>query len=208
MAHTTAPILALAGGAGSGKTTLAAELQRSVPGSAVIHLDRCFHDDSAHAPVVPAINGRGVVVNYSDPGALDPDRVQAALARHRHATLLVVEGTFALLPRIRATAAWTCFVDAPADVRLARKTLRKIEDRANPEISLRGYLAHGRDAHERHVAPIRAFADLVLDGTRPVTDLSRMLLALMRLPVPLCTAAAGPPGGHDASRPLTSAGEN
>lgn len=176
----TAPALAIGGGAGSGKTTLAVELCQAIPGSAVVSLDTCFHDDPARAPVVAAINGEGVVINHSDPDALDTDRVDAALALHVHATVLIVEGTFALLPRIRATASWTCFVDTPADVRLARKTLRKIREGTAPEISLHGYLAHGRGSYERHVAPIRGAADLILDGTRPVADLSRTLLALIR----------------------------
>jgi len=89
---------------------------------------------------------------------------------------VVVEGTFALaLPHIRERARWGAYIDAPADIRLARKALRKIETGKDPRITLRGYLERGRAAHELHVAPTRELADLVLDGTRPVDELARRL---------------------------------
>lgn len=176
------PVLALGGGAGSGKTSLADEIAQVLAGTQVVHLDHCFHTTPDQAPVVPAIKGAGFVINYSDPRALDWTRVQKALAQAvlTGARLLLVEGTFALLPPLRSVARWSIYVDTPADLRLARKTLRKIRDGADPEISLRGYLAHGRDGHYQHVAPIQHTADLILDGTRSTADLVQDVLAALR----------------------------
>ncbi|WP_331746680.1 zeta toxin family protein (plasmid) [Streptomyces halstedii] len=175
------PVLLIGGGAGSGKTTLATEVAQATPATQVVHLDHCFHTDADRAPVVPAINRAGVVINYSEPGAIDWQRVQDALdtAGRPGTQVLLVEGTFALLPTLTSLARWSVYVDTPADLRLARKTLRKISDGADPQISLRGYLAHGRDAHTRHVAPIQHTADLVLDGTQPTNHLTQQVHALL-----------------------------
>ncbi|MFE6185482.1 uridine kinase [Streptomyces sp. NPDC056465] len=172
------PVLALGGGAGSGKTTLAEQVAKALPGAQVVHLDGCFHTAHDRAPVVPAIKGCGFVIDYSNPLALDWDRVQQSVDRavYPDTRLLVVEGTFALLPPLRSVARWTAYVDTPADLRLARKTLRKISDGADPEISLRGYLAYGRDSFDRHVAPIQSTADLALDGTRTIAEQVQQVL--------------------------------
>ncbi|MFJ8745816.1 uridine kinase [Embleya sp. NPDC127516] len=180
MARESTPVLALAGGAGSGKTTIARELARAIPGSVAVHLDLCYHCDPAIAPTVPAFDGTGPIVDFGNPRSIDIGRVDTEISRHHGAALVIVEGTFALaLPRIRDIARWSAYVDAPADIRLARKTLRKIEAGKDPSTTLRGYLERGRAAHEHHVAPTRDLADLVLDGTRPVDTLVRHLLDLV-----------------------------
>ncbi|WP_326682140.1 uridine kinase family protein [Streptomyces sp. NBC_01237] len=175
------PVLLIGGGAGSGKTTVATEVAMTRPGTRVVHLDHCFHTDRGRAPLVPAINRPGLVINYSDPDSIDwgcvQDSMDAAVCPDTR--ILVVEGTFALLPALTSVARWSIYVNTPADLRLARKTLRKISDGADPEIGLRGYLAHGRDAHTRHVAPLREAADLVLDGTRAVGHLVQQVHALL-----------------------------
>ncbi|MGW4229444.1 hypothetical protein ACWEF9_09170 [Streptomyces sp. NPDC004980] len=118
------------------------------------------------------------MIDYSDPQSLDWSRVQTAInaAVYPDTRLLVIEGTFALLPALRSLARWSSYVDAPADLRLARKTLRKIGEGADPEISLRGYLTHGRTGHAQHVAPTQSKADLTLDGSRTTDELVRQLL--------------------------------
>jgi len=180
MARGTLPLLALAGGAGSGKSTIARELAAQVPGIGLIHLDDCYHHDPALAPSVPAFDGSGRIVNFSDPASIDPARVDAAIARHQAAAVIVVEGTFALaLTDIRDRARWCTYVDTPADIRIARKTLRKIDEGRDPRHVLRGYLEQGRRAHERHIAPTRMRADLILDGTEPVADLVKQLRLLI-----------------------------
>lgn len=167
------PLLALAGGAGSGKSTLAIALAAARPATAVVHLDACFHHDTARAPCVPVIDGKGTTVDFGDPAAIDRVRVEEAIAAAVSLSqLVVVEGTFALtLPYVRDRARWTAYLDVPADVRLARKTLRKLRAGQDPGVGLLGYLAHGRTAHERHVAPTARFARLLLDGTAPVAHL-------------------------------------
>ncbi|MEU3317422.1 zeta toxin family protein [Streptomyces sp. NPDC006662] len=178
--RTTPQILLIGGGAGSGKTSLARALADTMPGTALVHLDSCYHSDPRLAPSVPRLDGHpGRMVAYSDPRALDTARIKAALAEHRHAPLVIVEGTFALaLPELTAIATWKVFVDTPADIRLVRKTLRKIEEGQDPAPGLRGYTTSSR-SYTRHVAPTRDQADVILAGTQPPADLTNRLQAYL-----------------------------
>ncbi|MEU7333906.1 uridine kinase family protein [Streptomyces parvus] len=169
-------VLALAGGAGSGKTTLAESLAAAHPRTALLNLDRYVHTEPGRAPLAPSILGTGDVIDFSDPRSIDWGRVHQAVEEVPTVELLVVEGTFALEDQIRRLARWTVYLHTPDDLRLARKTLRKIGEGADPRISLLGYLARGREGHYRHVAPMRQRAGLVLDGALPTQHLTDQLL--------------------------------
>ncbi|MFF8295035.1 uridine kinase [Streptomyces globisporus] len=168
-------LLALAGGAGSGKTTLAASFAGTRANTALLHLDRFFHTETDRAPTVPDLSGTGHVIDFSDPRSIDWDRVHQVIEATPTDQLLLIEGTFALGKQIRRLAHWTVYLDTPDDLRLARKTLRKIDEGADPRIGLLGYLARGRASHGEHVAPIRYSADFVLDGTLAVEELTAQL---------------------------------
>ncbi|MBY8876544.1 uridine kinase family protein [Actinacidiphila acidipaludis] len=166
-------VLAVAGGTASGKSTLADALVRHHPETvALVRLDDFYVP--AHDPLrgVRTLSATGAeILDWNHPGSIDQtavadaiDRAVASPGRHR---LVVVEGLFALtLPVVTARATWRVYVDTPDDIRLARKILRKIEvQRQDPALSLRNYLMTGRERHAAHVAPSRAVADLVVDGT-------------------------------------------
>lgn len=166
------PVLAVAGGTASGKSTLAEALALHHPDTVgLIHLDDFYVP--AHDPLrgVRTLSATGAeTLDWNHPGSIDETAVTAAIdaaagsGRHR---LVVVEGLFALtLPAVAARASWRVYVDTPDDIRLARKILRKIEvQRQDPRVSLLNYLASGRERHAAHVAPSRSLADLVVDGT-------------------------------------------
>jgi uridine kinase len=180
-----APVLAVAGGTASGKSTLAATLALHHPEIvALVHLDD--HYVPAHDPLrgVWTVSAGGhPVLDWNHPGSIDEAAAVAALdaaAARDGVRLVVVEGLFALtLPAVAARARWRVFVDTPDDVRLARKILRKIDvQRQDPRLSLLNYLSSGRERHAVHVAPSRAAADLVVDGT---ADGYEMLARVMML---------------------------
>ncbi|MEU9979589.1 hypothetical protein [Streptomyces sp. NPDC051014] len=188
-------VLAVAGGTASGKSTLAYALSRQCPETvALIHLDD--HYVPAHDPLqgVWTVSADGhAVLDWNHPGSIDERAVTQAIdtAILRPGVLLVVvEGLFALsLPSVLGRAALRVYVETPDDIRLARKILRKIDtQRQDPRLSLCNYLQTGRDRHATHVAPTRAAADLILDGTTGETE---MLVALMPLIAPVLTS---PPG--------------
>ena len=180
------PVLAVAGGTASGKSTLADALVRHCPDLVVlIRLDDFYVP--AHDPLrgVRTLSATGAeILDWNHPGSIDQTAVAEAIdaavttaGRHR---LVVVEGLFALtLPVVTARATWRVYVDTPDDIRLARKILRKIEvQRQDPALSLRNYLMTGRERHAAHVAPSRAVADLVVDGT---ADAYAMITAITML---------------------------
>lgn len=172
------PVLAVAGGTASGKSTFAKALVLHRPGTvALIHLDDFYvpaHDPQRGIRTLSATGAE--TLDWNHPGSIDEDAAAAAVdaaATSGLHQLVVVEGLFALtLPKIAFRATWRVYVDAPDDIRLARKLLRKIEIQGqDPLISLRNYLLSGRERHAEHVAPSRYRADLVLDGTMPTAHL-------------------------------------
>jgi uridine kinase len=171
-------VLAIAGGTASGKSTLATALALHRPGAvALIHIDDFYvpaHDPKRGIRTLSATGAE--TLDWNHPGSIDEDAVAAAVdaaATSGQHQMVVVEGMFALaLPKVAIHATWRVYVDAPDDIRLARKLLRKIEiQRMDPVVSLRNYLLIGRERHAEHVAPSRHVADLVLDGTMPTADL-------------------------------------
>ncbi|WP_431952485.1 uridine kinase family protein [Actinacidiphila sp. bgisy167] len=193
-----AGVLAVAGGTASGKSTLAEALSLQCPESiALVHLDDYYvpaHDPLRGVWTVSA--GGHAILDWNHPGSIDEAAVSAAidaaLARPG-VRLVVVEGLFALaLASVRERADWRVYVDAPDDIRLARKILRKIEvQRQDPRLSLLNYLQSGRERHAVHVAPSRALADLVVDGTTEGPDMLAAVLGLIG-PVPAPAPEAVP----------------
>ena len=74
------------------------------------------------------------------------------------------------------------FVDTPDDIRLGRRLLRDVATRGRtPDEVFAQYLKTVRPMHEAYVAPSRAFAGLVLDGTAPLAGLLAELRAYCRV---------------------------
>lgn len=95
--------------------------------------------------------------------------------------LIIVEGILVLSdPALQGCFDLTVYVDCPDDIRLIRRLRRDIAERGRTmESVLDQYLATVRPMHEQFVAPARARAGLVLDGTAPLTEsLDRLVAAL------------------------------
>jgi uridine kinase len=182
-------IIAIAGGSGSGKTTLVTALAAHFGREAcVISHDRYYRPVSTDA---------AASTNFDEPSALD----SALLAEHlsalragraafvpgydfsafqrmegewlEPAPLVLVEGILVLAaPELRPFVDGTLFVDTPEAERLARRIERDTVERGR---TLRGvlsqYFGTVRPMYERWVAPERARADRVVDGTTPVDGL-------------------------------------
>ncbi|GIG65347.1 hypothetical protein [Phytomonospora endophytica] len=153
-------LITLTGGAGSGKTTLAAALTATV-----LHGDDYYFGSPAeggiwsHDP-----DGSGPWIDVGDPASVDFARLNedtaAALGTGR---VVVVEGMFARMVAVECRRL-DVFVDLAADLRLARKIERKCVRGGFPlEVLLRNY-PRRRAQHEQHVEPLRAACGLVVDG--------------------------------------------
>ncbi|MEU9101354.1 hypothetical protein [Streptomyces sp. NPDC048361] len=170
-------LVTLSGGAGAGKTTLAAALAADAPDGPV----RVLHGDDYYVRTpergVWTHDGTGTPrLDVGDPRSMDGERLSrdtdTALAAAAH---VIVDGMFAhhTAPRTQ-TARFDVFVDLPADLRLARKIARKcLRDGFPLEVLLRNYLDHRRDAHARHVEPLRHSCDLIVDATLAPDVLAR-----------------------------------
>ena len=189
-------ILLIAGGTASGKSTLARALAERT-GALLIEHDRYYKSVSVEdAPSH----------NFDEPAALETELLIEhldALSRGEHVLLpiydfahhrrseqttrvgprpvILVEGILALAePALRDRATVRVFVSAEADVRLARRVRRDVLERGRDieEVLLR-YFATVRPMHAQWIEPTRAFADLVLDGEKPVVELLSTLLPIV-----------------------------
>lgn len=183
-------LLTLTGGAGAGKTTLAAALVEASPvGSVrVLHGDDYYVDGPERGVWVP--DGEGVLrLDVGDPQSVDEGRLAGEVAQALDASpVVIVEGLFARRASLRVAAPdrFDVFVDLPADLRLARKIQRKCLGEGFPlDVLLRNYLSSRRSAHERHVEPERAICDLVVEAVVPAGVLaSRVWAAVGARPRP------------------------
>ncbi|MFE4873581.1 uridine kinase [Streptomyces sp. NPDC056682] len=172
-------LLAMTGGAGAGKTTLAAALAACAPRDSiqVLHGDDYYFGTPERGIWAPDEAGTPRL-DVGDPRSMDVEGLsRAADAALATGAFVIVDGLFA-----RRVAPQTphdrfdVFVDLAADLRLARKIQRKcLRDGFPLDVLLRNYLNHRRDAHERHIEPLRASCDLVVDGTLPPDTLARQV---------------------------------
>lgn len=180
--------LAITGGSGSGKTTIARRLAvalapRSV---ALISEDDYYHCSSLFPDFDPATQ------NFDAPAAKDHALLAEHLAAAREGRafdkpiydfathtrtpqiqtvapvdVVILDGHLALCDaRVRAVLDLSVFVEADENVRLGRRMVRDVAERARtPDSVYRQFFTFVRPMHEAHVAPQRAHADMVVVST-------------------------------------------
>lgn len=178
-------LLGVAGGSGSGKTTVAERLAGLIGGTdlALVRLD-AYYRDRNHLPFEER-----AAINYDHPDAFDwpllLDHVQALLdglevqvpvydfatyerlperATLRPARVVVVEGILVLYePELRERFDLRVFVDTDADVRFIRRLERDVAERErSPESVIEQYLATVRPSHEQFIEPSKRYADVIV----------------------------------------------
>ena len=197
-------VLGLAGGSGAGKTTLVNGLtSRLGDDASVLWFDEYYHD-LAHLPVE-----RRAVVNYDHPDSLDEallvDHLDGLLAgravdvpiydfathtrtgrtrRVEPRPVVVVDGILVLaVPELRRRLDLAVFVDAPAEIRLARRMDRDVRERGRTAASVQSqFEATVAPMHEAFVGPSATHADLHMDGTGDVVaNLNTLVAAVEHL---------------------------
>ena len=178
-------LLGVAGGSGSGKTTVAERLAGLIGGTelALVRLD-AYYRDRNHLPFEER-----AAINYDHPDAFDwpllLDHVQALLdglevqvpvydfATYLRladrvplapARVIVVEGILVLYePELRERFDLRVFVDTDADVRFIRRLERDISERERtPESVIEQYLTTVRPSHEQFIEPSKRHADVIV----------------------------------------------
>lgn len=183
-------IIGIAGGTGSGKTTVARKIAKavpdsSVPGASVVFLDMDgYYRNFAHLPMDERRR-----INWDHPEAFDLDLFATHLqqlgrgepiekpvydfATHLRsprteritpADVVVVDGILLFVDeRIRALFDVKVFVDADPDIRLMRRIQRDMSERDRPlEEILQQYLKTVRPMHQQFVEPGKRYADIIL----------------------------------------------
>jgi uridine kinase len=201
-------VLGIAGGTGSGKTTIAESVIAALPkGAAVLIESDAYYRDRSGLPPVEREH-----INYDHPDAIETELLEAQLvalragravdmpqydyrehARRREtrrvepAPVIVLEGILVLADeRLRAQMDLKIFVDTDADVRLLRRMERDIETRGRTFAQVREqYSETVRPMHLAFVEPSKRFADLVVpEGgyNQPALDaiVGRLLQTLVK----------------------------
>lgn len=178
--------IGIAGGTGSGKTTLTAHLKQHFGDDiSVVHHDSYYkHQDLPFEERCKQ--------NYDHPDAFDTDLMVQHLrelkagnpihcpvysySEHqrtektelvRPSKVVIVEGILILQdPALRDLLDIKIFVETDADVRILRRALRDVRDRGRTlESVISQYLTTVKPMHEQFVEPSRKYADIiVLEG--------------------------------------------
>jgi uridine kinase len=178
-------VLGIAGGSGSGKSTVSRAILKALPeGAGVILEQDHYYRPQAH--LSPPERER---VNYDHPDALEidllirhldelrsgraVDRPSYDFGRHDRAPVgvrveparvVLVEGILVLAEeRLRGRFDVKLFVDTDADIRLMRRIRRDLEQRGRTFAQIRKqYYETVRPMHLAFVEPSKRFADLII----------------------------------------------
>lgn len=177
-------IIGVAGGTGSGKTTIAKKLVERFSGSVVYLEQDSYYKDQSHLSFEERIK-----TNYDHPLAFDNDLLYQHLlqlkayqpvqkpvydySQHTRAKesiylepkdVIILEGILILdEERLRNLMDIKVFVDTDADVRILRRIDRDIKERGRDlESVINQYLTVVRPMHMQFIEPSKRYADIII----------------------------------------------
>ncbi|MFA6831487.1 MAG: uridine kinase [Bacteroidaceae bacterium] len=178
-------IIGIAGGTGSGKTTVVQKIIESLPLGQVVLLPLdSYYKDSSHVPVEERQN-----INFDHPNAFDWDLLSEHVTKLRNGiaieqptysyitctreketihieplNVVIIEGILALSdPPLRNLMDLKIFVDTDADDRLIRVIQRDIQQRGRTaEAVMERYTKVLKPMHEQFIEPCKRYADLIV----------------------------------------------
>lgn len=178
-------LIGIAGGTGSGKSTITEELLADVPAERAVIIEQdSYYKDQSDLPYEERVK-----TNYDHPFAFDNELLISHLndllngkaiekpqydfenhVRKSETTLveprdiIILEGILILSEeRLRELLDIKIFVDTDADVRIIRRILRDIKERGRTlESVILQYLSTVRPAHMQFVEPSKRYADIIV----------------------------------------------
>ena len=178
-------IIGIAGGTGSGKTTVVRKIIESLPAGEVVLLPQdSYYKDSSHVPVE-----RRQSINFDHPDAFDWPLLREHLAALRRnisieqptydyitssrlpqtlhiepREVVIIEGIMALYdPALRSMMDLKVFVDADPDERLIRVIQRDMLERGRTaQAVMDRYVRVLKPMHEQFIEPCKRHADLIV----------------------------------------------
>ena len=178
-------VLGVAGGTGSGKTTVVRAILRAVGAERIAFLEQ----DSYYKDIEWKGTEGPAAYNFDHPDAIDTDLLTSHLAElkagqpaavpsydfvhHRRRPerrrveprpVILVEGILIFVePELRKLLDFKIYVDTDADLRLTRRLRRDLEERGRTfDDVLRQYLATVRPMHLEFVEPSKRYADVII----------------------------------------------
>lgn len=178
-------IIGIAGGTGSGKTTVVNKIINALPkGEVAVMPQDSYYRDSSHIPMEERSK-----INFDEPAAIEwellvehleclkrGEKIQMPTYSYltctrqeetievKPADVVIVEGILVLTdPDIRKMLDIKVFVDADPDDRLIRVIARDcIERGRTPQIVIDRYQAVLKPMHLQHIEPSKRYADLIV----------------------------------------------
>lgn len=199
-------IIGIAGGTGSGKSTVVRRIMESLPAEEVVVIPQdCYYKDNHHIPLEVRKK-----MNYDEPAAIEwslltehlkqlKDGKTVEMPTYDFITCSRMEETITLRPRevavvegilvltdskLREMLDVKVFVDADADERLIRVIHRDcIERGRTPQMVIDRYQSMLKPMHELYIEPSKRYADLIVPqggnntvAIKLLTDYIRSLL--------------------------------
>ncbi len=196
-------ILGIAGGTGSGKTTVVNQIIEQLPVDEVCMISQ----DSYYKDTSNLTYEQRVAINFDHPSSIDFDllvehlemlrkdisfeqpvysfvnhnRTKETVTKHPK-RVIIVEGILILThPRIRELLDVKVYVHADSDERLIRRLKRDIAERGRDlEEVLNRYQTTLKPMHQQFIEPTKEFADIIIPTNRYNTvavDLIRTIIA-------------------------------
>lgn len=193
-------LIGIAGGTGSGKTTVAKNLQAADPLNVLIlSHDNYYKDRSGYS-----LEERKEL-NYDEPASIDEELFVEHLAKLKKGEaidmpvydftthtrkpetvrveakpVIILEGILILTDkRVRDLLDLSIFLDLDADIRLARRLLRDVGERDKTyEESINQYLNSAAPMYDKYVEPGKEEADLIINNEGSPEDLEAALATI------------------------------
>ncbi len=206
-------VIGIAGGTGSGKSTIAQAIAAAVPSESVSIIEHdAYYRDLSDLPAEERS-----AMNFDHPGALETELLVRHVAQlrqgapvdipmydfkshHRLAErrrvestpVIIVEGILVFVEEpMRSLMDVKIFVDTDADIRLMRRIRRDMEQRGRSFSSIRDqYYKTVRPMHLQFVEPSKRWADIIIPEGGDNQVALDFIIARVRSAVPSRTAAS------------------
>lgn len=178
-------VIGIAGGTGSGKTTVVKKIiEKLPPGEVAVLYQDSYYRDSSHLPLEERQK-----INFDHPSAIEFELLVEHIKKLKTGqpvqeptysyltctrsdetheiqpkSVVIVEGILVLFPaNLRDEMGLKVFVDCDSDVRLSRVIHRDIIERGrNVEMVLDRYAKTVRPSHIQFIEPTKQFADIIV----------------------------------------------
>lgn len=195
-------VIGIAGGTGSGKTTLATTIQNSLAPNVVLIQQDSYYRDLSH--LIPEEREEA---NFDHPNAIDFDclyqdiltlkqgkpiqKVSYNFSSHTRssetseiasADIIIIEGILVLTEdKIRSLLDLKIYVQTDDDVRILRRVQRDIKERGREFKSVyHQYISTVKPMHAQYVEPSKHYADLIIPGHADTSTAVNLILDCLR----------------------------